>query len=131
MKKELLALQAKNSENISVDDEDVELICQMLQLLMNQQVTTFQFPTSLYPENQAAATELCQSLLAEAPPDLHTLVAGSVADTSAYKITFKLGICSLFLTACCSFVPTWRCCNFSNTRATTRTCKLLQLACPN
>jgi hypothetical protein len=57
-----------------VDDEDVELQCQMLQLLLNKKLTTFHFPRGLSSENQAAATELGQGLLAQRPPDLQSVV---------------------------------------------------------
>lgn len=76
MKKELMELQAKDfPDTISGSDHgDIEMQCQMLQLLMNKKITTFNFPMDLKSDNQATATELWQSLLAEMPPDLHTII---------------------------------------------------------
>lgn len=80
LKKELIELQAKKTHNIITGEYDVveiEMECQMLKLLMNKKITTFNFPIGLHSDNQAAATELWQSLLAELPPDLQTITRNS------------------------------------------------------
>jgi hypothetical protein len=72
MKKELFELEA---EKQNMEEKEVELQCQMLKLLLNPKITSFNFPRG--PElatNQPLVTELWQSLVAEQPPDLHTIV---------------------------------------------------------
>jgi hypothetical protein len=80
MKKELIELEAKNQDEDDASDlpmeskEDVVLQCKVLQLLLNKKITTFQFPPGLASDTQAAATALWKALVAEKPPDLHTIV---------------------------------------------------------
>jgi hypothetical protein len=79
MKKELVELEAKNQDEDASDlfvesKEDVVLQCEVLQMLLNKKITTFQFPRGLTSDTQAAATALWKALLAEKPPDLHTIV---------------------------------------------------------
>jgi len=70
MKKELFELEAEKQNR---EEKEVELQCQMLKLLLNPKITSFNFPRGLYLEtNQPLVTELWQSLVAEQPPDLHT-----------------------------------------------------------
>lgn len=66
----------------AVDEEEVELQCQMLRLLTNTKTSSFCFPPSLGPENQAAASQLWQSLLNVNPPDLRTLIVQRLSDDS-------------------------------------------------
>jgi hypothetical protein len=78
MKRDLIELDAENQANSYRGyPRDVELECQMLQLLLNPKITSFSFPRNLFWCNQPAGDALWQSLLAEQPPDLHTIVSRS------------------------------------------------------
>jgi hypothetical protein len=70
MKNELLGLAASMQAK---DAEQVDLQYQVLRLLLNSKTSSFCFPPALNPDHTAAATQLCQSLLDENPPNLHTL----------------------------------------------------------
>jgi hypothetical protein len=72
MKNELLELMAEKQEHFPFGDAED---CLMLKLLLNQKITTFSFPSDLELEHEHLATELWQSLVAERPPDLDTIVS--------------------------------------------------------
>lgn len=77
MRKQLIELDAQldmKRDEEGVPAENVEQQCRVLQMLLCSKVTTFQFPLGLSSENEAAATKLWQSLVAERPPDLHTII---------------------------------------------------------
>lgn len=79
MKKELVELEAKNQydrgplEPGESTNRDVVRQCQVLQLLVNKKITSFDFPTGLDLETEASAIELWKALVAGKPPDLHTI----------------------------------------------------------
>jgi hypothetical protein len=58
------------------EQEDcIEQQCQMLQLLLNQKMTSFHFPPRLRSVHQGAVSDLWHSLLREKPPNLTTIVS--------------------------------------------------------
>jgi hypothetical protein len=76
MKKELMELQVEMQQESSKDrrnGEDPYLESKGLQLLMNKKITSFHFPPDLTGSG-VTATKLWQSLVAEQPPDLHTII---------------------------------------------------------
>jgi hypothetical protein len=78
MKKEIIELDAKMQEDKVVSEDSFELQCQVLTLLLNHKITAFHFPRDLMDlENEAATTDLCQSLVAQRPPGLHTIIGVS------------------------------------------------------
>jgi hypothetical protein len=82
MKKELIDLDAEMHE------DNFEVQCQVLALLLNHKVTAFYFPYNLMiKDNEAAATDLCQSLVAQRPPGLDTLVSMSSSAGDYWNFT--------------------------------------------
>jgi hypothetical protein len=87
MKKQLVELDAKMQGNESGAKDSFEVQCQVLALLLNHKITAFHFPQELMKkENMAAATELCRSLIAQRPPDLHTLVSRSPCTDNFWNV---------------------------------------------
>ena len=74
MKNELLELELKKQDEDEEKRKYDVVQWQVLQLLLNQKITSFSFPRELDPEDQTAVTELWQSLVVERPPDLHTII---------------------------------------------------------
>jgi hypothetical protein len=81
MKNELLGLAASTKVE---DGEQVDLQCQVLRLLLNSKTSSICFPPALGPDYQyqAAANQLCQSLVDENPPDLHTLTIQTLEENN-------------------------------------------------
>jgi hypothetical protein len=82
MKKELVEMEFKMQEKAE-DEENIrfaELQCKMLQLLLNNKITTFHFPPGLNSDSQTAASALCQNIDAEQMPDLHTIIRKCLFD---------------------------------------------------
>jgi hypothetical protein len=52
--------------------------CQMLRMLLNQDISSFRFPVYVRSAGHHAVTELWQGLLAEQPPGLHTIISSSL-----------------------------------------------------
>jgi hypothetical protein len=73
MRNELIQLDTDMGVNRSNSSER----CQMLKLLLNQEVASFRFPSYLRLADDHAVTELWQGLLAEQPPGLHTVISSS------------------------------------------------------
>jgi hypothetical protein len=65
-------LQQQSSKH-GRNSKDRFLQCTVLQMLMNKKITSFHFPPDLMGSG-VTATNLWQSLLAQRPPDLHTIV---------------------------------------------------------
>jgi len=72
MKNELLGLVDTSMQAEDGEQWDLHQY-QVLRLLLNSKTSSFCFPTALGPDHKAAATQLCQSLMDENPPDLFTL----------------------------------------------------------
>lgn len=82
MKKELVEKEFKMQENAE-DAENIELAelqCRMLQLLLNNKITTLHFPPGLDSDSQTAASALCRSIDVEQMPDMHTIVRKCLFD---------------------------------------------------
>jgi hypothetical protein len=78
MKKEIIDLDAKLQKDKVPTEDSFELQCRILGLLMNHKITEFYFPLELMrEENEAAATEVCSKLVAQRPPNLHTVISFS------------------------------------------------------
>jgi hypothetical protein len=71
MRKELFESDFNDKEE---NPEKTVLQCKVLQLLMNKDITIFNFPPGLNSDLQDSATELWQSILRERPLDLHTII---------------------------------------------------------
>jgi hypothetical protein len=76
MKNDLLKLEAEMQSEAKNKEsrKDADLQCKVLQLLLNPDITSFQFPLGLDMDNQDAVTELWQGLLDLRPPNLHTII---------------------------------------------------------
>jgi hypothetical protein len=83
MKTELIELEAKLQAE--KHPRNVKLECQILQLLLNQKMTSFTFPPDLKLTKQHVITELWHSLVAEQPPDLQTIVSRYNGDYTSRK----------------------------------------------
>jgi hypothetical protein len=58
--------------------DNIDQQCQILQLLLNQKMTSFHFPLGLmYADHQCAISDLWHSLLREKPPNLTTIAIES------------------------------------------------------
>jgi hypothetical protein len=83
MKKELIELMPllhPENEKHYAFSEDPEQQCQMLQLLLNQKLTSFHFPCRLRSVHQGATADLWHCLLRERPPNLTTIVSKQGSD---------------------------------------------------
>jgi hypothetical protein len=76
MKKELMELEAKMQSEATERQnlKGAELQCKMLQLLLNTDITSFNFPLGVDVYEEDAVGELWQGLLDIRPPNLHTII---------------------------------------------------------
>jgi hypothetical protein len=74
MEEELIDLQAGMLMPREFN-RDYRVECQLLRLLLNRDITTFSFPPDLNSDFQPLVTDLWKSLLAEQPPDIHTIIS--------------------------------------------------------
>jgi hypothetical protein len=77
MKKELVDLEAemqKEANDYKENRKNAALQSKVLQFLMNKEITAFHFPPGLNSDTELSATALWQTLVAEQPSDLHTIV---------------------------------------------------------
>lgn len=78
MKNELIELdikmQAKAHEDRENLEDDIVLQWTMVLMLLNEEMTSFQFPADLNLDTGLSPSDLWQRLLAMQPHDLHTIV---------------------------------------------------------
>jgi hypothetical protein len=108
MKNELIAMACAE-----MSLGDAVLLCEVLQLLINKEITSFHFSSGLNEDTELYAFDLWQSLLMEKPPGLHSIVVSKCIASP------RAGTLDLFSTASCLCTLTCKSFGFKTWSATT------------